>query len=259
MVNLITVPAAHHRRMRDAVMQPARNGTRAWDDRLIQGVLRATKFFRNASPAQIASLAQQCRSFEAKRGEGVASKDTRLPGVFAVAHGTVKVSLRRQPGEERVVRLVQAGECFGEPSALLGRPAKFEASAVTDCRLVVIPAAAIFALVDRDPRCARDLVLALAERSVELLAELEASSMRRGAQRLASYLDSLVQPAEGNGRCVVRLPATKTVVASRLGMKKETLSRLLRSFTRSGLIEVAQREIGILDRARLTELAVTSA
>jgi CRP-like cAMP-binding protein len=230
-----------------------------WDERLIQGVLKVAKPFRGAAPAQIAALAQQCHCLEVPRGAGVVAKGARLPGVFAVAHGTVKLSLRRQAGEERVVRLVQAGQCFGEPSALLGKPSGFEAAAVTDCKLVVIPAAAILAHIDRDPRCARELVLALAERAVELLAELESSSMRRGSQRLASYLGSLVLPAEGNGNCVVRLPATKTVVASRLGMKKETLSRLLRSFAEQGLIQVAQREIRILDRARLGTLGSAAA
>jgi len=233
--------------------------TKPRDERLIQGVLGATRLFRGAAPAQIAALAQQCRTQEAKRGEVLVPKGTRLPGLFAVALGTIKLALRQGPGEERVVRLVQAGQCFGEPSALLGRAVPFEASAVTDCKLVVIPAAAIFALIERDPRCAREMLLALAERSAELLAELESSSMRRGAQRLAAYLDSLVQPAEGGSQCVVRLPATKTMVASRLGMKKETLSRMLRSFVDQGLIEVAQREISILDRARLGALGAAAA
>jgi len=223
-------------------------------DRLIQGVLRGARFLRGAAAAQLGALAQQCWSREFKRGETILSKDARLPGVFAVAVGTVKLSLRRLPGEERVVRLVQAGQTFGESSALLGRPARIEASAIADCKLVVIPAAAIFSLIERDPRCAREMVLALAERSAELLAELESSSMRGGVQRLAAYLDSLVHLAEGGGQCVARLPASKTVVAARLGMKKETLSRLLRSLAEQRLIEVAQREITILDRLRLAEL-----
>ena len=240
-----------------------RSGSReSWNERLIQGVLKTTKFLRGAAPGQIAALARQCRTLEVRRGDSVINKGARLPGVFAVALGTIKLSLRREPGEERVVRLAQAGQTFGEPSALLGREAGFEASAMTDAKLIVIPAAAIFALIERDPRCGRDLVFALAERAVELLSELESSSMRRGAQRLASYLDSLVEPPDtgnggngANGRCMVRLPATKTVVASRLGMKKETLSRLLRSLAESGVIEVAQRDVAIIDPTRLAELA----
>jgi CRP-like cAMP-binding protein len=53
----------------------------------------------------------------------------------------------------------------------------------------------------------------------------------------------------------VRLPATKTVIASLLDMKKETLSRLLRSLAEQRLIRLASRTIAILDREALARLA----
>jgi len=59
----------------------------------------------------------------------------------------------------------------------------------------------------------------------------------------------------GNGTHTVRLPVSKTLVAARLGITKETLSRLLRSLAERRLIEVSQREIAILDRAALSEMA----
>jgi CRP-like cAMP-binding protein len=49
----------------------------------------------------------------------------------------------------------------------------------------------------------------------------------------------------------VDLPLSKTVIAARLGMKKETLSRLLHQFAADGIIDVRRREIAILDRRRL--------
>ena len=239
-----------------AIMQaPYKSNRASWDERLIQGVLRATRFLRGAAPGQMAAFARQCWSLEARRGLVILPKGARPPGAFAVAHGIVKLALRQSEADERVVRLVQAGQTFGESTALLGRAAPFEASAVNDCKLVVIPSAAVFGLVERDPRVAREILSVLAERNLELLAELEASSMNGGSQRLASYLGSLVSTADGRGRRVVRLPATKTVIASRLGMKKETLSRLLRSFAERGLIQVTQREIGILDPEKLAQLA----
>jgi CRP/FNR family transcriptional regulator len=49
----------------------------------------------------------------------------------------------------------------------------------------------------------------------------------------------------------VRLPVSKTLVAARLGVRKETLSRLLRELAGRGLISVTQREVKILDRRGL--------
>ena len=107
--------------------------------------------------------------------------------MFGLAYGSVKLSLRGQDGEERVLQLVSAGQTFGEANSLLGRPGHGEAIALADSKLVVIPATAIFALMDRETRFARAVALLLAERTLEMLAEVE-SAMQRGAQRLASYL-----------------------------------------------------------------------
>lgn len=238
-------------------MSATRNMPRAsWDRRLIHGVLGNTEVFRGISPQQAAGVAAQCWSIEVKRSQPIVVKGARLPGLFAIAFGTVKLALRNGDSGQRVVRLVQAGQTFGEATALLGRAANFEATAVTPCRLVVVPAVALFDLVDRDPRGARQVIFALAKRNLELLEEIEASSMRRSAQRLAAYLATLEGNGNGNGGArTVRLPATKTLIASRLDMKKETLSRLLRRLATQGLIEVEGSSITLLDPRRLGELA----
>lgn len=230
----------------------------SWDRRLIHGVLGNTDLFRGVGPQQAAAIAAQCWSVEAKRSQPIVTKGARLPGLFAIAFGTVKLALRQGDSGQRVVRLVQAGQTFGEATAILGRVANFEAIAVTPCRLVVVPSAAILGLIDCDPRGARQLIFELAKRNLELLEEIESSSMRRTAQRLATYLASLAEPAGANGSGVrkVRLPATKTLIASRLDMKKETLSRLLGRLARMGLIEVAGGDITLLDPERLGALAL---
>lgn len=219
------------------------------DRRLVEGVLANSDVFRGVAPAQLAALARQCSTQQAKPGEVIAAAGARLPGAFAIAYGTVKLAFRAG-GEERVFRLVQAGQTFGEPSALLGRPSPYEARALAETKVVVIPGSAMLATVERDPRSARQLLLTLAERNVALLAEVEASSMLTSAQRLARYLSALAGvDAEAH------LPTSKTVIAARLGMKKETLSRLLRAFAERGVIGMTRRDITILDRARLAELA----
>jgi CRP-like cAMP-binding protein len=228
-----------------------------WDREFIQGVLGSTEMFRGLAPAQAAAIAGQCWSIETKRAQQIVSKGGRVPGLFAVGYGTVKLVLRQNTAAQRVVRLVEAGQTFGEATALLGRAAGFEAMAVTACRLVIVPAAAVLAVIDRDPRGARQVVCTLARRNLELLEEIESSSMRRSAQRLAAYLGSLAESGTGNGNGArtVRLPATKTLIASRLDMKKETLSRLLRSLAGQGLIEVRGADITLLDPALLAGIA----
>jgi len=230
------------------------------DLRLVQGLVPRLGIFRDVTALNLAPLIKQCWVLPAPRGTSIAQRGTRLPGVFGLAYGSVKVSLRGQDGEERVLQLVSAGQTFGEAKSLLGRECRCDAVALADSKLVVVPAAAIFNLMDREPRFARAMALLLAERTLELLGEVE-SAMQRGAQRLASYLGSLAETGtgDGNGGCIVRLPVSKTLVAARLGVKKETLSRLLRQLAADGLIEVARREISILDREALSKLSSSQA
>ena len=225
------------------------------DPRLLEGVLSNIALFRGLAPRQATELAARSRAVHVRRATLVCEKGDGTSGLHAIAYGQVKLALRGVDGDERVLRLAGAGECFGLAVALLNRPQLFDAIALEDTLLVVVPTAAIRALIDNDPKFMHTVLDTLAERTLTLLAEVESGSLHRGLQRLATYLDSLAEGAGGNGRCLVQLPTTKTVVASRLGVKKETLSRLLRDLSERGVISVEQREIQILDRPRLSAIA----
>ena len=223
------------------------------ESRFIAGVLANVELFRGLCPPQLRSLARQCRVLGVKRGALVASRDVRLPGVFALAYGSIQLMLGGAGEQRRVIRLVSPGETFGKATALLGRPSSYDAVALADSKLIVIPCAAVTTLMEREVPFARAMVTALARSNARLLGELEAATLLRSVQRLAGYLDSLAGGSPGG--CTVMLPVSKTVLAARLGVKKETLSRLLRDLADSDVIAVAQRNIAIRDRERLAKLA----
>ena len=173
-----------------------------------------------------------------------------MPGLCAVAAGSLKLSLSARPHDERVLALVAAGESFGEAAALRAAPAPFDAVAVTDAEVLSIPVEAIRLLARRDAAFARNLLERLAGEILRLLAGIETTMLQRAPQRLASSLCSLAG-SEGGATRRVSPPVSKTVVAALLGVKKETLSRMLRELSERRLIAVSRREITILDRARL--------
>jgi CRP-like cAMP-binding protein len=95
----------------------------------------------------------------------------------------------------------------------------------------------------------------MAENYLGLLAEHGATLQQSALQRLAAYLESLAEPNGTPDTWVARLPASKTAVAARLGITKETMSRLLRELANRGLIAVVRREIEIRDRDALASVA----
>jgi CRP-like cAMP-binding protein len=214
----------------------------------IETLLAEVPLFAGLTARERTALARQCDVVACPRGSVPVQAGAPVPGVLVLVSGAVRLSLRDGANEERVLRLVAPREPFCLASAVLDRPSPYQAAALAASELLVIPAASVRSLLERDAPFARGLIQALAARELELCAEIHAAAFRSGAQRLASYIEGL---ASGSGARTVRLPCSKTLIAARLGMKKETLSRLLKRFAGGGIIGVSRGEIQILDPARL--------
>lgn len=226
---------------------------------LLSGVIANLPLFRHSTSQHVSEIARHARAHHVRKGAVIYRRGERLHGLFAVAFGMVKLALRGNNGTEKVLRLVGPGETFGEPPVFLERETPVEATALSDSMLVIIPAGPLLALLERDQSFARSLVANLCLRVETLVADVEAGSLHDARQRVASYLDSLVETKDGKARPTVRLAATKTVIASRLGVTKETFSRLLHELAEQGMIAVTKREITLLDRTGLLALARGSA
>lgn len=125
----------------------------------------------------------------------------------------------------------------------------FDVVALENSEVLAVPVERIEELADRDKSFARALRQLLAERAIAALGDLDTGTLL-SRERLASYLASLAEKTS-DGTWHAALPVTKTVLAARLGMKKETLSRVFRSLVDEGTITVAGRDVCIRDRARL--------
>lgn len=218
---------------------------------LTAGMLGSLPIFRNTPRAQLAELARQGHAGHVPRGGTIARRGEGIEGLMAVGYGLVKLSLKGE--SEKVLRLVGPGETFGEAVLFLGQPLPVDVTAVAETLLIVVPAQPLLALLERDPAFARAMLASLCQRLHALVADFEATTMHGASERLAGYLESIAEPGPVPLRA--QLPAAKTVIAARLGITKETLSRLLRGFVEQGLIRMAKREITIVDPARLAQAA----
>ena len=123
-------------------MSPKSAANAALEQRLIQGLVPRLRIFWGVPAASLSPLTKQCLVLSVARGTNVVQRGARLPGVFALAYGSVKLSLRGDDAEERVVSLVSPGQTFGEAKALLGCASRSDAIALVDTKLIVIPSAA---------------------------------------------------------------------------------------------------------------------
>lgn len=229
------------------------------DRKLLEGVIARLPAFGQLPRDELELVAGCSQLREFRRGATIAKRGEPFPGVIALVEGSAKLALRRNDREENVARILEPGECFGFAGMLLQRACPVDVVALSSCVVATIAAMPVLRLMEQHTGFAVAVARTLAGRVLELIGELEACVQHSSLQRLACYLDSRAEPAAEKGKWIVRLPATKSTIAARLGVKKETMSRMLRELATRGVISVAGPEIAILDRQGLAALAGKSA
>ena len=126
-------------------------------------------------------------------------------------------------GNEAVVSVFARGESYGEAVALRHMPYPVSAEAATACDVMHIPTNALVDLIRHDSEVGLTILSSTFNHLHSLVSQLEQLKAQTGAQRVAEFLLSLADCDSGS--CSVKMPYDKVLIAGRLGMKPESLSR----------------------------------
>jgi CRP-like cAMP-binding protein len=186
------------------------------------------------------------------RGETIFLQGEPANILRIVLDGWVKLYRTAPNGGEAVIGVFTGGQSFGEAVVLSGGVYPVTAEAVTDCRIMQVSATAVFELIRRRPEIVGTILGSMHAHLHNLVAQIEQLKARTGAQRLAEFLLELC-PLE-RGSCAVRLPYDKALIAGRLGMKPESLSRAFTKLRKVG-VAITRNNAAIADIERLRRFA----
>jgi len=206
------------------------------------------------SPVEVGALAAIAVARSVAPGEAVLSRQMQAQALVALALGDVSLGWRTTDGLLRTERLVRGPAWLDQSSAWLGEPHAIDAQALSPARVVELPIAPLTQALAAHPDLWQRLIRGLASEVHALAVNTHELMHKDAPARLAQWLSQRCQPLEG-GQGVVRLSERKRDVASQLAITPETLSRLMRSFTRQGVIEVSGYIVRVLDVAALGRLA----
>ena len=239
------------RRATDAARQRSAAGGAA-DAGLWQALLGGDRL----SDAELQALACVAQSQPVASGQEVLSRADFATTLVALQRGDVALGLRGADGAFHTERIVRGPAWLDLSSAWLGEAHVMDAQALGPAWLLVLPQDALAAQLAGHPGLAQRLIEGLA-REVQALASNTHELMHKDAPaRLAQWLRQRCEPVAGAaGQALVRLRERKRDVASQLAITPETLSRLMRSFNRQGVIEVSGYDVRVLDTGALARLA----
>ena len=171
---------------------------------------------------------------------------------FITINGWVKLYRITQAGEETVIHTLTKGDSFAEAVAFTGNRYPATAEAVSEARVVRIPADHIVRCIRESPDIALAMIASTSQHLHHLVQQVEQLKAQSGVQRVAEFLASL---APGNqGPCVIALPYDKVLIAARLGLKPESLSRAFAKLRSVGVV-VHASHVAVNDVAKLRQLA----
>ncbi|ATE61790.1 Crp/Fnr family transcriptional regulator [Thauera sinica] len=182
----------------------------------------------------------------AERGEILAQAQDVATSIHIVLDGEVRCVLLSPSGNEKLLRLVGAGDLYGEEAALLGRHYMATVQAQRQTRLLVVPVAAFRHAMAETAAFAQAITMRLAAAAYELMAHLQLCVQLNSTQRVAQYLAQLAP--EDAERWEIHLSSDKQTIAAQLNLTPETFSRVLSRFAREGLIRTEGRRRVVLDK-----------
>jgi len=184
------------------------------------------------------------------RGETIFLQGEPARVLRVILDGWVKLYRTAPTGGEAVIGVFSEGQSFGEAVVLSAKDYPVTGEAVTDCRMLQVTSTAFFELMRRRPRIVGPILGAMHAHLQELVTQIEQLKTRTGAQRLAEFMLELC-PAE-TGSSTIELPYDKALIAGRLGMKPESLSRAFGRLKKVGVsINHSSAAIADVERLRL--------
>ncbi|MEW6164114.1 MAG: Crp/Fnr family transcriptional regulator [Pseudomonadota bacterium] len=227
------------------------------DNRIdVPALLARLPLFQELTPDQIAQIAAQTREKRLAKGEMLFQKGDPCRGFYVIVFGQLKLAFPSSSGNEKVVDILGPKQSFGEAVMFMDRPYPVFAEAIADTLLLHVAKDAVFDLLSGDPLFARHMLAGLSMRLHSLVQDVESYSLRSSAQRVIGYLLQHC-PNEGSGKCEgsieITLPTSKQIIASRLNLTPETLSRIFHDLAEAKLIGVQGKQITINDIKRLRE------
>lgn len=212
--------------------------------------IRESVLFQNVPPDLLENLVGEGSKRMVARGETLFVQGDPADFMFVVLSGWIKLARITPAGDDIVVAVYSKGESFGEAAALMGGRYPVTVEAAEDSVLFQIRAATIANALRSDPELALAMLACTFRHLHELVLEIEEMKGLTGAQRLATFLVALAPDTRGESSFT--LPYEKVLIAARLGMKPESLSRSFASLRRLG-VTVQRETVTVNNMDRLKE------
>jgi CRP-like cAMP-binding protein len=217
-------------------------------------LMRQNPLFESLSEGDFSETVDNTAYSQLKAGESLFRQQQTANEFFLLVSGKMKLNLLSFEGTEKVVDIINPGNTFAEAVIFSGMPGyPVNAEALDDSGLLRINAEVYSKVLRGSPEACFKVMACLSVRLHWLMTELDRLTLHNVTYRLISYLLENI-PDNATEATEVTLSVPKHVVASRISVTPETLSRTLKRLSGEGLLEVHDSHIVLVKPVELRRL-----
>ena len=213
--------------------------------------LRRHYLFSGLDQEQFDALMTKVTRVTLDKGEVLFHRGDAARNFYFVDSGQIELSMIAPTGQKKVLEVIGPDSTFAEAVAFM-RVHKYPVTseALMDSVLCQIPNREYVDIVSSDSDACMRLLSDICRNLHSRVKEIERLTVQNAQSRLVSYLlDHVVDASEDEA--TIRLDLPRHVIASRLSITPETLSRLLRNLSDEGILTIEDRVIFVHSLARL--------
>lgn len=213
---------------------------------------RDTALFQGLADDALGRLLAGASVEVALPGQTLFLQDEPADRFFLLLAGWVRLYRLRRDGTETIVSVVGPGETFAEAASFADAVYPVCGDAIVPARVLCLAKSAFEQAIAANGSIALRMLGSLSFRLRRLVVQIEQLQAKSASQRLASFLVGL-SPSR-SGAATFTLPLPKALIAQRLGMRPETLSRTFTALRKQGVTR-RDSHVSIDDIARLGRFA----
>ncbi len=214
---------------------------------VVRPAIKRHYLFSSFSDREIEGLLDSCRIYQLDADAFLFRQDDQAERFFLVGDGQIKLFRTSVDGNEKVVEIITPGQTVAEAVLFMQRQRyPVNAQAIRPARVYGIDGAAYVALLETNPDASMRIIGDLSMRLHARLNDVVNLTQQNATYRVVRYLFSLL-PRDAENGVLLTLNTPKQVIASRLSVKPETLSRIMANLAQQGIVEVKGREIVVKD------------
>lgn len=223
--------------------------------RQILNWLNQVKLFAGLSKDALIPIIENVSYLQFSNGEIISYEGTPLSGCYLVISGQVEVFRNTYLGEEKIFGLFSHFELVAIAAIFMSHnrfPMTIRAK--TDGSALLIEKNSLLQVCKNNPVIMQRLLIRFSTKLYEQINNIDWLTSSTAEQRLAAYLLSLCTKQDYQ----FSLPISRGQLATKLGMRYETLSRLISAWRKLKIINIEKNNIIILNTTYLNELTLPS-